>query len=161
MPQRQSLFRRFAPYKSGWCLQNKLLKSRSLFFTNLTRIPPVTRLRLDMMISRHALTAIAIPSLRSLQIWVVPPKQTPQIEGFVFTDITRIPPVTRLRLDMMISRHALTAIAIPSLRQSIASLPYASLVLTNSNGESKRCCRYLIYKMCKKLLLFSPRLSRI
>ena len=174
----------------------------------------MTRSCLDMMISRHPLTAIAIPSLRSLQIRVVPPKQTPQIKEFVFyqyntdspsdaiapryddisaspsgnrysvaplltnpggasktnssnrgvcffTNITRIPPVTRLRLDMMISRHALTAIAIPSLRQSIASLPYASLVLTNSNGESKRCCRYLIYKMCKKLLLFSPRLSRI
>ena len=76
----------------------------------------MTRLRLDMMISRHTLTAIAIPSLRSLQIWVVPPKQAPQIKGFVFYRYNTDSPVTRLRLDTMVSRHALTAIAIPSLR---------------------------------------------
>ena len=92
----------------------------------------MTRLRLDMMISRHPLTAIAIPSLRSLQIRVVPPKQTPQIEGFVFTDITRIPPVTRLRLDMM---------DISTFPNGDRYSVLASLVLTNpvtSTGQGLR-----------------------
>ena len=52
----------------------------------------MTRLRLDMMISRHALAAIAIPSLRSLQIWVVPPKHTPRFGECVFYDMIRILP---------------------------------------------------------------------
>ncbi|HIU97606.1 MAG TPA: hypothetical protein IAB15_03865 [Candidatus Ornithoclostridium faecigallinarum] len=65
-----------------------------------------------MMISRHALAAIAIPSLRSLQIWVVPPKQTPQIEEFVFCQYNMDAPVTRLRRNTEISRRSLTAIIV-------------------------------------------------
>ena len=76
----------------------------------------MTRLRRDTEISRRSLTAIAIPSLRSLQIRVVPPKQTPQNEGFVFYQYNMDSPSDAIAPGYFVSRRSLTAIAIPSLR---------------------------------------------